>query len=286
MLANFIACLQMPRTTAADKNKSSTGGLPTATAPVPATPAPVPATSTRTVASGAAPAASSRSHSLAAPSDFATTNPNEPLSASDYVAQFNGTGDPLLLYTPEGGFTNDDSILKAIDLIEEAPANSYISDAKIARITDKGILMSIHFQRLRVFQLVVNLVDASQAIVGISPAITAVKENYERLMNSSLEALFKLNGGTMDLGINASRESRHQELKHCKIVEVHKFDVNKNSIINLNSPRENKRRIPVKERLEQPNIYASKLKGPAPEQSAKPREPLRFVKRNNNKVKR
>jgi hypothetical protein len=54
----------------------------------------------------------------------------------------------------------------------------------------------------------------------------------------------------------------------------------------LASLRETKRRIPVKERLEQPNTYASRLKGPAPEQSAKPLEPLRFVKRNNNKVKR
>ena len=54
----------------------------------------------------------------------------------------------------------------------------------------------------------------------------------------------------------------------------------------LASLRENKRRIPVKERLEQPNTYASKLKGPAPEHSAKPLEPLKFVKRNSNKVKR
>ena len=203
----------------------------------------------------------------------------------------------------------------------------------------------------------------------------------------------------MDLGNNASRESRHQELKHCKIVEVPKFDVNKNSIINLNSPtftrkqqpaapprkkvtfkaqsitlagpsaelatpavksitladlgakslledlsdmewegsensygsaqielpqfegdddsrmvsikrpqppsptvkawhfgskeldldayHKNKRRIPAKDRLEQPNTYASKLKGPAPEPCAKPLEqPLRFLKRKNNIVKR
>jgi hypothetical protein len=54
----------------------------------------------------------------------------------------------------------------------------------------------------------------------------------------------------------------------------------------LASLRETKRRIPVKERLEQPSTYASKLKGPAPEQSAKPLEPLKFVKRNSNKVKR
>ena len=122
------------------------------------------------------------------------------------------------------------------------------------------------------------------------------------MMKRSLEALFTLQGGTMDLGNNASRESRHQELKHCKIVEVPN-NVNKNSIINLNIPsvkawhlgskeldldayHKNKRRIPVKERLEQPNTYASKLKGPAPEQSAKPLEPLKFVKRNSNKVKR
>ena len=126
MLTNFLfACLQMPRATAADKNKSSTVGLPAATAPVPAAPAPAPATSVaRTVASGAAPAASNRSHSLAPPSVSATTNPNEALSPSDYVAQFNGTGDPLLLYTPEGGFTNDDSILKAIDLAINASRES------------------------------------------------------------------------------------------------------------------------------------------------------------------
>ena len=122
------------------------------------------------------------------------------------------------------------------------------------------------------------------------------------MMKRSLEALFTLQGGTMDLGNNASRESRHQELKHCKIVEVPN-NVNKNSIINLNNPKvkawdigsieldldayhKNKRRIPAKERLEQPNTYASKLKGPAPEQSAKPLEPLKFVKRNSNKVKR
>jgi len=146
------------------------------------------------------------------------------------VAQFNGTGDPLLLYTPEGGFTNDDSILKAIDLIEDAPANSYISDAKIARITDKGILMSIHFQRLRVFQLVVNLVDASQAIVGISPAITAVKENYQRLMNGSLDELFKINGGAVGKPSTHSGTTTtptNQKLKRPKIVEVPKFDVHK-----------------------------------------------------------
>ena len=106
----------------------------------------------------------------------------------------------------------------------------------------------------------------------------------------------------MDLGSNASRESRHQELKHCKIVEVPN-NVNKNSIINLNNSKvkawdigsieldldayhKNKRRILAKDRLEQPNTYASKLKGPAPEPSAKLLEPLKFVKRNSNKVKR
>jgi hypothetical protein len=55
----------------------------------------------------------------------------------------------------------------------------------------------------------------------------------------------------------------------------------------VTSQTENKRRIPVRERLEQPNTYASKLKGPAPGPSAKPLEqPLRFVKRKNNIVKR
>jgi hypothetical protein len=52
--------------------------------------------------------------------------------------------------------------------------------------------------------------------------------------------------------------------------------------LDLDAYHKNKRRIPVKERLEQPNTYASKLKGPAPGPSAKPLEqPLRFLKRNN-----
>ena len=49
----------------------------------------------------------------------------------------------------------------------------------------------------------------------------------------------------------------------------------------------NKRRIPVKDRLEQPNTYASKLKGPAPGPSAQPLEqPLKFLKRKNNNIVR
>jgi hypothetical protein len=86
----------------------------------------------------------------------------EPLSTSDSVAQFNGTGDPLLLYTPDGGFTNDASILADIDLVEDTPTNNYLNDAKMARLVDKGTLKSVHFQRLKIFQLIVNLINATQ----------------------------------------------------------------------------------------------------------------------------
>ena len=238
------------------------------------------------------------------------TGAGEPKSTSHTDAQYDCSEDPLLTYCPEGGFTDDDSILSAIDLIEDTPANKYLSDARMARYSESGKLKGMHFQRLKVFQLIVNLIDAAQSIVRQSVAIQQVKENYESMMKRSLEAHFILQeGGTMDLGNNASRESRHQELKHCKIVEVPKFDVNKNNKLNRNSPTvkarqlgskeldlnawtevnnaKNKRRIPAKERLEQPNTYASKLKGPAPGPSAKlPEQPLKFVKRNSNKVKR
>jgi hypothetical protein len=57
--------------------------------------------------------------------------------------------------------------------------------------------------------------------------------------------------------------------------------------LDLDAYHKNKRRIPVKDRLEQPNTYASKLKGPAPGPSAKLLEqPLRFLKRKSNIVKR
>ena len=42
----------------------------------------------------------------------------------------------------------------------------------------------------------------------------------------------------------------------------------------------------VKERIEEPNTYASRLKGSVPGPSAKPLEQLRFIKRNNNTVRR
>jgi hypothetical protein len=48
----------------------------------------------------------------------------------------------------------------------------------------------------------------------------------------------------------------------------------------------NKRRIPVKDRLEEPNTYASKLKGPAPGPSAQPLGQLKFLKRKNNNIVR
>ena len=51
-------------------------------------------------------------------------------------------------------------------------------------------------------------------------AIKQVKNNYEGRMKRSLEAHLTLQGGTMDLGNNASRESRHQELKYNEDIDV------------------------------------------------------------------
>ena len=165
----------------------------------------------------------------------ARSSPNSASPNSAHAA-YDCSENPLQTYCPEGGFTDDNSIRAAIDLLEDTPANKYLSDSKMAKHTDTDMLMSMHFQRLKVFQLVVTLINAAQAIVGQSVAITKVKENYKGMMKRSLKALFILQGGTMDLGNNASRESRHQELKHCKIVEVPN-NVNKNSIINLNNPK-------------------------------------------------
>jgi hypothetical protein len=46
------------------------------------------------------------------------------------------------------------------------------------------------------------------------------------------------------------------------------------------------RKRPVKERIQEPKTYASRLKGSVPGPSAKPLEQLRFIKRNNNTVRR
>jgi hypothetical protein len=106
----------------------------------------------------------------------------EPKSTYHADAQYDCSEDPLLTYCPEGGFTDDDSILTAIDLIEDTPANKYLSDARMTRYTDSDKLKGMHFQRLKVFQLVVTLINAAQAIVGQSVDIQRVKENYESMM--------------------------------------------------------------------------------------------------------
>ena len=215
MLAIF--CLQMAKTA---QDKRNAGGL--------RTPAPVPAPEASNATTGALPPPS-RSQSVADPSR-SVANSQMQVKPPDLAAQYDGTGDPLLLYTPDGGFTDDASILKAIDLVEETPTNSYLSDVRMARIVEVKTLKSVHFQRLSVFQLIVNLINSAQEIVGVSVAITAVKENYERLMNTSLDALHKLNGGQpIGPGSNPG-DPTTQKLKRPKVVEVPKFDVSKSGM--------------------------------------------------------
>jgi hypothetical protein len=174
----------------------------------------------------AVPAASGAA-SGSVPAVSVATSGREPLSAFHSGAQYNGTEDPLLAYCPDGGFTDDASILAAIDLLEATATNNYLTDAKMARYTDEGTLKAIHFKRLQVFQLIVNLINGALAIVGPSVVIDKVKENYEIMMKGSLQALFILQGGAAGPGNNASGEPKNQKLKRPKIVEVPKFDVNK-----------------------------------------------------------
>jgi hypothetical protein len=128
-----------------------------------------------------------------------------------------------VVYLPDGGFTDDDSILAAIDLLEATKTNDYLTDSAMARITYEGTLKAVHYKRLQVFQLIVNLIDGALAIVGPSVAINKVKENYNSMMKGSLTALFILQGP----GNNATGEPATQKLKRPKIVEVPKFDANK-----------------------------------------------------------
>jgi hypothetical protein len=120
-----------------------------------------------------------------------------------------------LAYRPDGGFTDDDSILAAIDLLENTKTNEYLTDAKMARFTDEGTLKAIHYKRLQVFQLILNLIDKALAIVGPSVVIDKVRDNYNIMMKGSLTALFILQQGP---GNNASGEPKNQKLKRPKIV--------------------------------------------------------------------
>ena len=109
----------------------------------------------RTAATPAAPAASSGAPAASSGAPAA--------SASSTL--YNGTEDPLTVYLPSGGFTDDKSILAAIDLLEATKTNDYLTDSAMARVTDEGTLKACHYKRLQVFQLIVNLIDKAVAIV-------------------------------------------------------------------------------------------------------------------------
>jgi hypothetical protein len=135
---------------------------------------------------------------------------------------YNGTEEPLKEYFPTGGFTDEKSIIAGIDLIEARKTNDYLTDSAMARITDEGMMKTCHYKRLQVFQLIINLIDGAVVIVGASPTIDKIRENYNSMMKVSLKALYHLQGPSSNAG-----EPSSSKLKRPKIVEVPKFDVNK-----------------------------------------------------------
>ena len=72
-------------------------------------------------------------------------------SGSRAATLYNGTEDPLTEYLPTGGFTDDKSIMAAIDLIEGRKTNDYLTDSAMARLTDEGKMKACHYKRLQVF---------------------------------------------------------------------------------------------------------------------------------------
>jgi hypothetical protein len=134
---------------------------------------------------------------------------------------YNGTEEPLKEYYPPGGFTDEKSITTGIDMIEARSNNDYLTDSAMARLTDEGKMKVAHYKRLQVFQLIINYIDEALVITGASTAIDTIRDNYNRMMKGSLQALHHLQGASS----NAGEPSR---LKRPKIVEVPKFDVNKN----------------------------------------------------------
>jgi N-acetyl-beta-hexosaminidase len=143
--------------------------------------------------------------------------------------------------------------------------------------------------------------------VGASVAIKQVKDNYEGRMKRSLEALLTLQGGTMDLGNNASRESRHQELKYNEDMDVFNegedvrtvsfADKVTEQVLTSSKPAAwhfgsdeldlDKWRVQKNKRQAQKATYSETLKGSAPGPSAQLREPLlKFVKKKRNTVRR
>jgi len=133
----------------------------------------------------------------------------------------NGTEEVLKVYYPPGGFVDHKAIHTAIDLIEGTKTNEYLTDSAMARLTDNGKKKAAHFRRLMTFQLVINLIDESLAIVGPSTDIDGVRANYVDLMKVSEKALSHLTRGA------SSDAGKSSGLKRPKSVEVPKFDINK-----------------------------------------------------------
>jgi len=126
-------------------------------------------------------------------------------------------------------------------------------------------------------------------------------------MKRSLEALLTLQGGTMDLGNNASRESRHQELKYNEDIDVFNEGEDVRTVSFADKVTEqvptsskpapwhfgsdeldlDKWQVQKNKRQAQKATYSETLKGSAPGPSAQLREPLlKFVKKKRNTVRR
>ena len=135
------------------------------------------------------------------------------------MARYDGAERVLDEYKPKGGWKNHDSILEGIDRIEAKKVNEYLSDKAMVRLQDDNRKKVAHLKRMQIFQLIINLIDEALAIVGPSLDIDGIRAIYDDMLKGSQKALDQLdrkgNGGTMDLGNNASRESRHQKLKRC-----------------------------------------------------------------------
>ena len=131
------------------------------------------------------------------------------------MARYDGAERVLNEYKPTGGWVNHDSILNGIDLIEGKKVNEYHSDKAMVRLQDDNRKNVAHLKRMQIFQLIINLIDEALAIVGPSLDIDDIRASYYDMLKGSRKALDQLDrkgkGGTMDLGNNALRESRHQK---------------------------------------------------------------------------
>ena len=109
-----------------------------------------------------------------------------------------GTKDLLKTYSPSCGLSDAKLVIKGIDNIVKRGRNKYLTDSRMARITDDGTMKLAFMKRIIVFQMILNFIELALGIVPVDSQIQRIKDNYTGMKDLSQKNLDRLQGATSE----------------------------------------------------------------------------------------